>query len=208
MTSEAPAAAAADGSVDRQARRRVRILVAIPVLVFVGLAALFAVRLGAGDPSRLPSALIGRPAPETRLPPLEGLADASGQPLPGLATEQLKGGVTVVNVWASWCGPCQVEHPQLMDLAKAGTVRLVGFNYKDKPEAARRFLAVLGNPYSAVGVDATGRTAIEWGVYGVPETFVLGADGAILHKHVGPLTRDSMPGFLEKVREAGRRRGG
>lgn len=184
---------------------RSRWLFLLPVLVFAGLAALFAVRLGAGDPSRIPSALIGRPAPALDLPPLDGLRDPSGRTVPGLAGADLRrAGVTVVNVWASWCAPCRIEHPVLMDLAANPGIRLVGIDYKDKDETARRFLGLLGNPFAAVGVDPAGRGGIEWGVYGVPETFVVGPDGTIRHKHVGPLTPEALPGFLAQVRAAAR----
>jgi cytochrome c biogenesis protein CcmG/thiol:disulfide interchange protein DsbE len=110
--------------------------------------------------------------------------------------------VTIVNVWASWCAPCRQEHPLLMDLAKDPSVRVVGVNYKDNPENARRFLGQLGNPFAVVGVDPSGRAAIDWGVYGVPETFVVGPDGTVRHKHIGPLTPDSLPGFQAALRSA------
>ncbi|WP_430395070.1 DsbE family thiol:disulfide interchange protein [Enterovirga aerilata] len=183
-----------------------RILYLVPVLIFAGLAALFMARLHSGDPSRLPSALIGRPVPAFELPPVEGLRTEAGEPVPGLSAASLKGGkVTILNVWASWCAPCRIEHPVLMELAKDASIRLVGFNYKDKPENARRFLGNFGNPFAAVGADETGRTAIDFGVYGVPETFVIGRDGTIRHKHVGPLTPDALPGFMAEVRKAGGR---
>ncbi|WP_246520108.1 DsbE family thiol:disulfide interchange protein [Ancylobacter lacus] len=162
-------------------------LVLLPLLLFAALAALFYGRLFSGDPSRLPSALIGRAAPPLDLPPLAGL-DAGGQPVPGLTSAELKGRVTVLNVFASWCVPCRDEHPVLVELSKlAGDFRLVGLNYKDDAENARRFLGRFGNPYAAVGVDTSGRTAIDWGVYGVPETFVIGKDGRIAYKYIGPL---------------------
>jgi cytochrome c biogenesis protein CcmG/thiol:disulfide interchange protein DsbE len=174
---------------------RGRLLYLLPVLIFTALALLFLFRLFTGDPSKVPSALIGRPVPTFALAPLEALKDASGHPIAGLAAADLKGRTTIVNVWASWCGPCRQEHPILMDLAKDPSVRVVGINYKDNPENARRFLGALGNPFAAVGVDPNGRTAIEWGVYGVPETFVVAPDGTIRHKHIGPLTPETLPGF-------------
>jgi cytochrome c biogenesis protein CcmG, thiol:disulfide interchange protein DsbE len=183
------------------ARRSSRLVFLLPALVFAGLALLFLVRLQTGDPSRVPSALIGRPVPAFALKPLEGLT-AQGQPVPGLSAEDLKGRVTVVNVWASWCGPCREEHPFLVELARDPSIRVVGINYKDNPENARRFLGALGNPFSAVGVDPNGRTAIDWGVYGVPETFVIGPDGTIRHKQIGPLTQEAMPGFRSALRQA------
>lgn len=165
---------------------RRRLLVLLPLIAFVALAALFYGRLFSGDPSRIPSALIGRPAPALDLPPLEGLT-RDGQPVPGLTSAGLKGEVTVLNVFASWCVPCRDEHPFLVELSKMPGFRLVGLNYKDEAENARRFLGRFGNPYAAVGVDAGGRAAIDWGVYGVPETFVIGKDGRIAYKFIGPI---------------------
>jgi cytochrome c biogenesis protein CcmG/thiol:disulfide interchange protein DsbE len=127
--------------------------------------------------------------------------------VPGLSDADLKGRVTVVNVWASWCVPCRQEHPVLAELAKNPSMRVVGINYKDNPENARRFLGSLGNPFAAIGIDPNGRAAIDWGVYGVPETFVVGPDGTIRHKHIGALLPAHMPAFLEKVRAAGAGRG-
>jgi cytochrome c biogenesis protein CcmG/thiol:disulfide interchange protein DsbE len=174
-----------------------------PLVVFAGLATLFLFRLYSGDPSKLPSALIGRPAPEFVLPALEGL-QRDGKAVPGLAGTDLKGKVTLVNVFASWCVPCRDEHPFLLELAKDPGVRLVGINYKDQPENARRFLGSLGNPYAAVGVDTNGRAAIDWGVYGVPETFVIAPDGTIAYKQVGPIGEAALAGPLrEAIRKAG-----
>lgn len=178
-----------------------RLLYLLPVLVFAALALLFLVRLYAGDPARLPSALIGRPAPAFVLAPLPGLV-RGGEAVPGLSDADLKGRVTLVNIWASWCAPCRQEHPLLMGLAKDPSIRLVGIDYKDDPENARRFLGALGNPFAAVGADISGRTGIDWGVYGVPETFVIGPDGTIRHKHIGPLTAEALPAFMDKVRAA------
>lgn len=166
---------------------RWRIVVAIPLFLFLALAVLFLYRLGAGDPSRIPSALIGRPVPHTDLPPVDGLLQ-NGRPVPGLRTSDFAGNVTVLNVWASWCVPCHDEVPFLHELAKDPRIRLAGINYKDNPENARRFIGRYGNPFSAIGTDANGRAAIEWGVYGVPETFVIGRDGRIAYKLVGPIT--------------------
>lgn len=182
---------------------RRRLLYLLPALVFAALALLFLIRLFAGDPSKVPSALIGRPVPAFALEPLPGLVQA-GQPVPGLSAADLKGRVTVVNVWASWCGPCRQEHPALIALGRNPSIRVVGINYKDNPENARRFLGALGNPFAAVGADPSGRTAIDWGVYGVPETFVVGPDGTIRHKHIGPLMPAQMSEFLDKVRAAAR----
>lgn len=200
-----PVADAGEGRKAEPGRRRPGFLLLLPFIVFVALAALFAVRLGAGDPSRVPSALIGRKVPAFDLPPLAGVATPGGDALPGLADRDLVGrGVTIVNVWASWCGPCRIEHPLLARLAQEPGTRMVGVNYKDKEDAAARFLQNLGNPFVAIGRDETGRAAIDWGVYGVPETFVIAADGTIRHKHVGPLTPESMAGFRDAMKAAAR----
>lgn len=156
-----------------------------PLAVLAGLVGLFASQMGR-DISFVPSALIDRPVPEFALPAVEGLAQA------GFVTADLSGnGVSVVNVFASWCVPCRVEHPLLMDLAARGEVALFGINYDDLPDNARAFLVELGNPYDRVGADRDRRVGIEWGVYGVPETFVVNAQGVITFKHVGPLSPES-----------------
>jgi cytochrome c biogenesis protein CcmG, thiol:disulfide interchange protein DsbE len=183
-----------------------RWLVALPLVVFAGLAALFLLRLYGGDPSKIPSALIGRPAPQTALPALEGLV-RDGTQVPGLDPAAFKGRVSLVNVWASWCVPCHDEAPLLTELAKDNRLQLVGINYKDAPDNARRFLGRYGNPFGIVGVDANGRASIEWGVYGVPETFIVGREGTIVYKMVGPVTPQNLDSVLkveiEKALKAG-----
>ena len=175
---------------------RRRLIVLAPLAVFFGLVMLFVIRLFAGDPSRIPSALIGHPAPQTTLPPVAGL-DRDGKPVPGLDPANFKGAVTVVNVWASWCVPCHDEAPILMQLAQDARLHIVGINYKDEPENARRFLGRHGDPFAAAGADPNGRAAIEWGVYGVPETFVVGKDAHIAYKLVGPITADNFEAVLK-----------
>jgi cytochrome c biogenesis protein CcmG, thiol:disulfide interchange protein DsbE len=172
-------------------------LLMLPLIAFLGLALLFWFRLGSGDPSRIPSALIGHPAPQTALPALAGLV-SGGTQVPGLDPAVFNGKVSVVNVWASWCVPCHDEAPLLTELAKDRRLQLVGINYKDTPDNARRFLGRYGNPFGVVGVDANGRAAIEWGVYGVPETFVVGREGKIVYKLVGPITPDNVDSVLKK----------
>lgn len=184
---------------DAGAWRR-RMLVLVPLVAFLALAALFVLRLGAGDPSRIPSALIGRPAPRTDLPPLPGL-ERDGKAVPGLNSAEFQGRVTVLNVWASWCVPCREEAALLMTVAADPRVRVVGMNYKDQPDNARRFLGRYGNPFAANGTDGNGRAAIEWGVYGVPETFVLGRDGRIAYKLIGPVTPDNLEAALKPAIE-------
>ena len=188
-----------------RALSRRRLIYLLPVVAFMALAGLFFVRLYAGDPSRIPSVLVGRPAPVLDLAPLPGLM-RDGVPVPGLTAADLTGKVTLVNVWASWCVPCRDEHPILMALARDPRLRVVGLNYKDAPDNARRFLGQYGLPYTAVGVDPKGRAAIEWGVYGVPETFVLAPNGTIAHKFVGPLTeesvRDTLMPLVERLSSA------
>lgn len=171
-------------------------LMALPLIVFIALAAIFWFRLGDDDPSRIPSALIGHPAPQTALPALAGLAN-NGAQVPGLDPLAFKGKVSIVNVWASWCVPCHDEAPLLTEIAKDTRIQLIGINYKDAPDNARRFLDRYGNPFAAVGVDGNGRAAIEWGVYGVPETFIVGRDGKIAYKLVGPITPDNIESVVK-----------
>lgn len=164
----------------------------LPLIVFLALAGIFYKQLASGGSSQqLPSALIGKPAPAASMEPLIGLTDKSGQ-VPGFDGAMLAGKLSLVNIWASWCAPCREEHPLLMQLAGDDRLQLIGLNYKDKRENALRFLGQLGNPYDAVGVDPKGRNGIEWGVYGVPETFLVGPDGTIRYKHVGPLTEKAL----------------
>jgi cytochrome c biogenesis protein CcmG/thiol:disulfide interchange protein DsbE len=155
-----------------------RLLYLVPVLVFLAVGIGLAVGL-TRDPGTLPSALIDHPVPVFELPPLEGYGD-------GLSSEDLKGQVSLVNVFASWCVPCRVEHPVLMKLAESG-VRIYGINYKESADQAQAWLAELGTPFQKIGADRNGRVGIEWGVYGVPETFVVDAEGRIRHKQVGPI---------------------
>jgi cytochrome c biogenesis protein CcmG/thiol:disulfide interchange protein DsbE len=172
-------------------RTKRSLIVLLPLIVFAGLAALFYVGLQEGDPSRLPSALIGKPAPHTVLPPLEGVTH-DGKPVPGLNSDNFKGEVTLLNVWASWCVPCHDEVPFLEALSKDKRIRLVSINYKDTAENARRFLNRYGNPFAATGRDESGRASIDWGVYGVPETYLIGRDGRIAYKLVGPITAETL----------------
>ncbi len=176
-------------------KRRRSILMLLPLVVFLGLAALFYVGLIEGDPSRLPSALIGKPVPKTDLPPIPGLT-RDGEPVPGVETAMFAGKVSLVNVWASWCVPCHDEAPLLNALAEDGRIQMIGINYKDAADNARRFLNRYGNPFAASGQDSSGRTAIDWGVYGVPETYVVGRDGRIAYKLVGPITAANLKGAL------------
>ena len=186
-------------STDRTVRRR-RLVVLLPLVLFLALAALFLLRLGSGDPSRIPSALIGRPVPDTNLPPVAGLV-RDGAPVPGIASGDFTGSVTLVNVWASWCVPCNDEAPLLLRLAGDRRIRVVGINYKDQPDNARRFIGRYGNPFAAVGADSNGRGSIDWGVYGVPETFVVGRDGRIAFKLVGPITPENLEITLKPALE-------
>jgi cytochrome c biogenesis protein CcmG/thiol:disulfide interchange protein DsbE len=163
-----------------------RVLLAVlPLVLLVGLVAVFALNMDR-DPSLVRSVLINKPAPVSELAAVEGLDR------PGITPELLKGQVSVVNVFASWCVPCRDEHPVLLELLKRTGVQLIGINQKDAPENARAFLAELGNPYAAVGADKDGRLSIDWGVYGVPETFVVNAAGVITYKHIGPMSLESL----------------
>ena len=162
-----------------------RLLYILPLSVFLVLAVYFAIGL-TKDPQILPSPLIDKPVPEFSLPPIEG---GPGQ---GFSSADLKGpgengGVSVVNVFASWCVPCRVEHPQITRLAELNVATVYGLNYKDRPKNALKWLKQLGDPYAAHGVDTTGRVAIDWGVYGIPETFIVDNSGTIRYKYVGPI---------------------
>ena len=178
-----------------------RLAVLVPLVLFLGLAALFFIRLGAGDVSRIPSALIGHPAPATDLPPVAGLA-RDGAPVPGLETAAFTGAVSVLNVWASWCVPCREEAPLLIRLAADRRARIIGINQRDANADARRFLARYGNPFAAIGVDANNRASIEWGVYGVPETFLVGRDAHIIYKLIGEITAQNLETVLKPKIEA------
>jgi cytochrome c biogenesis protein CcmG/thiol:disulfide interchange protein DsbE len=165
--------------------------VLLPIGAFLLIAGLFYKGLY-GDPAEIPSVLIDKPVPAFDLPPVEGLG------IPGFGSADLaKGAVTLVNVWGSWCVPCRDEHPLLLALAKRTNAKLYGINYKDEPENARRFLGSLGNPFAAVGADPSGRTAIDWGVYGVPETFIVDRKGVIRFKWIGPLTEQAIKSVIE-----------
>jgi cytochrome c biogenesis protein CcmG, thiol:disulfide interchange protein DsbE len=184
------------GAGEKPDNSRHSLLLLLPLAVFLALAALFFVGLNQGDPSLLPSALIGKPMPKTDLPPIPGLT-RDGQPVPGLNDAMFKDKVTLVNVWASWCIPCHDEVPFLEALAKDKRIQLFGINYKDAPEDARRFLGRYGNPYAASGADRSGRESINWGVYGVPETYVIGTDGRVHYKLVGPIDANNLTNLLE-----------
>jgi cytochrome c biogenesis protein CcmG/thiol:disulfide interchange protein DsbE len=177
------------------ATRSRRFIVLVPLMLFAGLTALFLIRLNAGDPSLSPSALSGHPVPQTTLPPIAGLK-RDGATVPGIDPASFKGAVSVVNVWASWCVPCHDEAPLLMQLSQDQRLRVIGINYKDDADNARRFLGRYGNPFAAAGADQNGRAAIEWGVYGVPETFVIGRDARIAYKLVGPITTENFQSIL------------
>jgi cytochrome c biogenesis protein CcmG/thiol:disulfide interchange protein DsbE len=189
-------------------RSRARYALAlIPLIVFAGFAAiagkmLYDQDVNGLDVSAIPSALIGKTAPSLALPPLEG------SNMPALTDAALKGKLTLVNVFASWCVPCRQEHPMLKQLATDSRLNVVAINYKDRNDNALRFLGELGNPYKAIGVDPNGKAAIDWGVYGIPESYLVGPDGKILYKKVGPfdersVTQDLMPAIAKASASAG-----
>jgi len=178
---------------------RLRLSFVLPVAIFAVIAVIFSVYLfevgvGGKDIKELPSALIDKPAPQLSLPPIDGDG-------PGLTSADLKGKVSLVNVWASWCPPCRLEQPILVRLAGEGIV-IYGINYKDKPEDARRFLAELGNPFRAIGADRNGRAVIDWGVYGYPETFVIDKTGRIRYRHVGPILPQDLDNKIYPILKA------
>jgi cytochrome c biogenesis protein CcmG/thiol:disulfide interchange protein DsbE len=168
-------------------------LYALPLLALTALVAWFALALAPGrDPSAVPSALIDKPAPQIDLPSIY-------PDRPGLRSADLNGRATVVNVFASWCVPCRAEHPVLAKLAREHGVPLIGLNWKDKPEDARAFLDELGDPFERIGSDVSGRAGIDWGVYGVPETYVVDAQGRIRYKHVGPMSEEDLTSVILPV---------
>ena len=173
-----------------------RLIFMSPVLAFIAVAVAFAFGL-TRDPQKVPSALIGKPVPEFSLPPVQGRTL-------GLASADLHGQVSLVNVFASWCVPCRTEAPLLLHLKQQGTVPIHGLDYKDAPADAAKFLDTYGDPFTRTGADLDGRVGIDWGVYGVPETFVVGADGRIIYKHIGALTPreldDAILPLIEKLR--------
>jgi cytochrome c biogenesis protein CcmG/thiol:disulfide interchange protein DsbE len=174
-----------------------RLLFLVPLVAFAVLAGYFAIGL-TKDPHKIPSALLDRPMPPFDLPPLANRKE-------GLSTDQIKGKVALVNVFASWCVPCRIEHPLLMRLAAEGRIPVYGINYKDKPEDATKWLAELGDPYGRIGADLDGRAGIDWGVYGVPETFVIDREGRIRYKQVGQLSpevlRDTILPLVRKLEQ-------
>ena len=172
------------GNDARAPGNRPRLAAYIPLLVFVVMAVFFAIGLTM-NPRDIPSPLIGKPVPEFSLPPVKGGTL-------GLSSADLRGQVSIVNVFASWCVACREEHPILMGIKEQGLVPLHGINYKDKPDDARAWLDQMGDPYTRIGADMSGRVAIDWGVYGVPETFVIDRDGMIVHKHIGAITPEAL----------------
>jgi cytochrome c biogenesis protein CcmG/thiol:disulfide interchange protein DsbE len=189
------AATVAPASLSRSPLARFGLTI-LPLVVFLGLAAVLYARLGAGDAARLPSALIGQAAPSLALPGLD-------ETKPGLVDSDLRQGhVTLVNVFASWCQPCHVEHEYLLALAndpalKAAGVELVGVAQKDSAENIRRFLGAAGDPYAKIGLDSDGRAGIDWGVYGVPETFIVRGDGVIAYKVIGPISAETLESVVK-----------
>lgn len=171
------------------------LLLLTPLLLLVALVAIFALNMDR-DPALVRSVLIDKPAPSIALPAVEPTG------VPALSNDLLKGRVSVVNVFASWCVPCRAEHPFLEKLKTATGAQMLGINQKDAPENAAKFLAELGNPYDAIGADADGRVSIDWGVYGVPETFVVNPAGTITYKHVGPIDAQSLPEVIAAVQKA------
>ena len=168
----------------------------LPVAVFAGLVAVLYLGLGK-DPSYVPSPLIGRAAPAFDLPELR-------TPERRVTEQDLRGRPTLVNVWATWCAGCRQEHETLIAIARESGVPIIGLNWKDDPALARRWLQDLGDPYALVAVDESGEVAIDWGVYGAPETFLVGPDGTVLYKHIAPLTPDVWQAeFLPRIRAAG-----
>ncbi len=187
------------------AKAKPKATLVLPLILVLALLIFLFIALRTGEPSRLPSALIGKPVPEFSLPGIPNVLGDYG-PASGLSSGAFKTGkVSVLNVWASWCAPCLAEHAQLIELSRQG-VPVYSINYKDKPEAARRFLSSHGNPFRSIGADENGLTAIDFGVYGVPETFVIDGLGRIAYRYPGPISPDVladkiMPAIQKASRE-------
>ncbi len=168
-----------------------RILFLLPIAIFGAFAGMAYWGMVAGDGEELPSTMVGSPAPSVQITPLDGMR--------GFETEDLKSGqVVLVNFWASWCAPCRAEHPNLMEIAASG-VPIFGINYRDDPAKAQAFLEELGDPFHAGGADTNAQMALDWGVYGLPETFVVGPDGTILARVAGPVTQRNIESRIESA---------
>ncbi|WP_038035583.1 DsbE family thiol:disulfide interchange protein [Thermopetrobacter sp. TC1] len=201
-----PAEKAETAGDDEQQRPRIRLVVLLPLIAFAVISAFFVWGLIKGNPRYIPSVLIGKPVPEFNLPPLAGARTLDGKPVPGLSSADLKAipGIKLVSFFASWCVSCRQEHPFLMELARKKVIPIVGIAYKDAPEKSLAWLEELGNPYSRIGVDRKGRTGIDFGVYGIPESFFVDERGIIVYKYTGPLSptaweKEVVPA-LEKAR--------
>jgi cytochrome c biogenesis protein CcmG/thiol:disulfide interchange protein DsbE len=168
-----------------------KFLIPIGVFVLLGILLAYGLKL---DPRKIPSPLVGKPLPEYHLPILE-------TPGKKLSNNDFRGQVVLYNVWASWCGACKQEHPVLMQMAAEKRAPIVGLNYKDTHDAARQTLQAAGNPYNVSLVDADGRVGLDWGVYGVPETFIVDKQGVIRHKHIGPISMEDWQGTLRPMIE-------
>lgn len=172
----------------------------LPLAIFAGVAGVFIIALLFGDPKNIPSVMVGKPVPVFSLPAIANVTGPDGQPAPGFDQNALKRGkITILNVWATWCASCRDEHPMLMTLNKRAGVQVFGIDYKDNAGEARRYLQRHGNPYNALGEDKTGRVAIDFGVYGVPETFIIDGNGVILLRHPGPVTEDVLTAMILPV---------
>ena len=181
----------APAPLDEAKAPRLRLSLLAPLAAFAGIAAVLAVGLTL-NPREIPSPLIGKTVPRFELPPVRGRAL-------GLASSNLKGGVSMVNVFASWCVACKEEHPVFMQMKREGLVPIHGLNYKDRPEDAEKWLDEMGDPYTRTGADIDGRVAIDWGVYGVPETFLIDREGRIAYKIIGPVTPKALDETLRPL---------
>lgn len=183
----------------------INLLILLPLIIFGAMAVLFLLQMAKGtDPSKIPSVLINKPAPDFDLPPINAQYGfvVEGSPMKGFGSADLKGKVSVVNIWASWCPTCRDEHPLLLEMNKDNRYQLLGLAYKDEEANAARFLKNHGNAFDRVGLDLSGRVGIDWGVYGAPETFIVDKTGTIRHKHIGALTPKSlMESFIPKLEE-------